>query len=53
LPPAAIRTFSGRKFVVIEEEGRQRRADVTIGIESAERVEVKDGVEENQIVVGQ
>ncbi len=53
LPPAAIRTFSGRKFVVIEEEGRQRRADVTIGIESAERVEIKDGVEENQIVVGQ
>jgi multidrug efflux pump subunit AcrA (membrane-fusion protein) len=53
LPPAAIRTFSGRKFVVIEEDGRQRRADVTIGIESADRVEVKEGVEENQIVVGQ
>jgi len=53
LPPAAIRTFSGRKFVVIEEEGRQRRADVTIGIESAERVEIKDGVQENQVVVGQ
>jgi len=53
LPPAAIRTFSGRKFVVIEEEGRQRRADVTIGIESAERVEIKEGVEENQVVVGQ
>ena len=53
LPPAAIRTFAGRKFVVVEEEGRQRRIDVTTGIESAERVEIVDGLQENQIVVGQ
>jgi len=52
LPPAAIRTFSGRKFVVIEEDGRQRRVDVTIGIESADRVEIVEGVEEGQVVVG-
>lgn len=53
LPPAAIRTFSGRNFVVVEEEGRQRRVDITIGIESAERVEIKDGLTEGQVVVGQ
>jgi multidrug efflux pump subunit AcrA (membrane-fusion protein) len=53
LPPAAIRTFAGRKFVVVEEEGRQRRVDITIGIESAERVEVKEGLERGMIVVGQ
>jgi multidrug efflux pump subunit AcrA (membrane-fusion protein) len=53
LPPAAIRTFAGRKFVVVEEEGRQRRVDITVGIDSAERVEIKEGLQENQIVVGQ
>ena len=53
LPPAAIRTFAGRKFVVVEETGLQRRVDVTTGIESAERVEIVDGLQENQIVVGQ
>lgn len=53
LPPAAIRTFAGRQFVEIEEEGRSRRADVSIGIESADRVEILDGLEEGQVVVGQ
>jgi len=53
LPPAAIRTFSGRKFVVVEEDGRQRRVDVTVGIESAERVEIEDGLEAGQVVIGQ
>ncbi len=52
LPPAAIRTFSGRKFVVIEEDGRQRRVDVVVGIESEDRVEIIEGVEEGQVVVG-
>jgi len=53
LPPAAIRTFAGRTFVVVEENGVQRRVDVTIGIESTERVEILDGLEEGQLVVGQ
>ncbi len=53
LPPAAIRTFAGRRFVVIQEEGRERRVDVTIGIESPDRVEILEGVEEGQVIVGQ
>lgn len=54
LPPAAIRTFAGRKFVVVQDEGgAQRRVDVTVGIESLERVEIVDGLEEGQIVIGQ
>ena len=53
LPPAAIRTFQGRKFVIIQEGDRQRRVDVQIGIESADRVEILEGLEEGQIVVGQ
>jgi len=53
LPPAAISVFAGRRFVIVEEDGRQRRVDVTIGIESSERMEIKEGVEEGQVVVGQ
>ncbi|MGI5916784.1 MAG: efflux RND transporter periplasmic adaptor subunit, partial [Anaerolineae bacterium] len=53
LPPAAIRTFAGRKFVVVQEDGRERRVDVTIGIESSDRVEILDGLEEGDVVVGQ
>jgi multidrug efflux pump subunit AcrA (membrane-fusion protein) len=53
LPPAAIRTFAGRKFVVVQDEGSQRRVDVTVGIESLERVEILDGLQEGQIVIGQ
>jgi len=53
LPPAAIRIFQGREFVIVQDADRQRRADVTIGIESDERVEILEGLEEGQIVVGQ
>ncbi len=53
LPPAAIQRFSGRRFVLVEEQGRQRSVDVRVGIESAERVEILEGLEEGQVVVGQ
>jgi len=52
LPPQAIRTFEGRKFVVVQDNTGQRRVDVKIGIESDDRVEVLEGVTEGQIVVG-
>jgi multidrug efflux pump subunit AcrA (membrane-fusion protein) len=52
LPPAAIRTFQGREFVVVRDGERQRRVDVRIGIEGNDRVEILDGVEEGQTVVG-
>ena len=53
LPPEAIRTFQGREFVIVQEGDRQRRVDVTVGIESEDRVEILDGLEEGQIIVGQ
>ncbi|MBK8902936.1 MAG: efflux RND transporter periplasmic adaptor subunit [Anaerolineaceae bacterium] len=53
LPPAAIRTFQGRTFVVIEEATGQRRADVRLGIESDARVEILEGVEVGEVVVGE
>ena len=52
LPPAAIRTFAGRKFVEVDEDGRRRRVDIRIGIESAERTEILEGLEEGLVVVG-
>lgn len=52
LPPAAIRLFNGRTFVIVKEaDGQQRRVDVRIGISSNERVEILDGLTEGQLVL--
>ena len=53
LPPAAIRDFNGRKFVVIQEGDFQQRNDVDLGISGEDRTEILDGVNEGQIIVGQ
>jgi multidrug efflux pump subunit AcrA (membrane-fusion protein) len=53
LPPAAIRTFEGRKFVVVQENAGQRRIDVKLGIEGEDRVEIESGLTEGQTVIGQ
>jgi len=52
LPPAAIRTYQGRTFVVVKEGNLQRRVDVRLGIEGEDRVEIVSGLQEGQIVVG-
>ena len=52
LPPAAVRDFSGRNFVVIQDGDTQRRVDVQLGIASSSRVEVLAGVAEGDLVVG-
>ncbi len=53
LPPQAVRTFEGRKFVVVREGEGQLRVDVKIGIESEGGVEIEEGLTEGQIVIGQ
>lgn len=53
LPPQALRTFDGRRFAVLQDGDVQRRVDVTVGIQTAERVEIEAGLEEGQTVVGQ
>lgn len=53
LPPQAIRTFEGRRFVVVKEGAGQRRVDVKIGIEGIDRVEILDGLTAGQQVLGQ
>lgn len=51
LPPAAFRTFQNRTFVVVETEGGQQVVDVTIGLQTDERVEILTGLNEGDVVV--
>ncbi|MFP4324121.1 MAG: HlyD family efflux transporter periplasmic adaptor subunit [Anaerolineales bacterium] len=52
LPPAAIRTFQQRTFVVLETPQGERSADVQLGLQTDDRVEIISGVEEGDIVIG-
>ncbi|MCS7061729.1 MAG: efflux RND transporter periplasmic adaptor subunit [Anaerolineae bacterium] len=51
IPPQAVRTFEGRKFVVIQEGEAQRRVDVKVGITGEDRVEILEGLQEGQVVI--
>src|SRR5690606_20701021 len=51
LPPEAIRTFQNRTFVVVQEADGQRVVDITLGLQTDERVEVASGLEEGHVVV--
>ncbi|MEM7125222.1 MAG: efflux RND transporter periplasmic adaptor subunit [Chloroflexota bacterium] len=53
LPPQALRNFDGRRFAVIQDGDTQRRVDVTVGIQTPEMVELEEGLEEGQTVIGQ
>ena len=54
VPPAAIRSFQGRDFVVVRNpDGTQQRIDVRIGIESDDRVEIEAGLEPGQTIIGE
>lgn len=50
LPPQAVRTFEGRRFVVVIEGAVMRRVDVKLGIVGKDRVEIVEGLTEGQIV---
>jgi hypothetical protein len=53
LPPQALRVFDGRRFAVIQDGDMQRRVDVMVGIQTPERVEIEEGLDEGQVVIGQ
>jgi membrane fusion protein, macrolide-specific efflux system len=53
LPPYAIRKFEGRTFVVVQEGELQRRVDVRLGVVGEDRVEIIEGLEEGQTIIGQ
>jgi RND family efflux transporter MFP subunit len=57
LPPQAIRSFGGRNFVVVQDGSDQRSVDISLGIQSEDRVEIlpvegQQNLQEGQIVVG-
>jgi len=52
LPPVAIRTFQNRTYVVIQTPDGQRVADVELGLRTQDRVEIRSGVKEGDVVVG-
>ncbi len=53
LPPAAVREFSGRRFVVVQDGDVEQRVDVELGIQGDSRVEIVSGLTEGQTIVGQ
>jgi multidrug efflux pump subunit AcrA (membrane-fusion protein) len=52
LPPAAIRTFEGRRFVMVRVGDRLQKVDVKLGVEGEDRTEILEGLEEGQIIEG-
>jgi HlyD family secretion protein len=52
LSPAALRTFQGRDFVIIQDGEIQRRVDIRLGLKSQERVEILEGLADGQSVLG-
>jgi multidrug efflux pump subunit AcrA (membrane-fusion protein) len=53
LPPEAVRSFEGRRFVVVRDGERERRVPVRSGIETPALVEILEGVAEGDVIVGQ
>ncbi len=52
ISPAALRTFQGRDFVIIQDGDVQRRVDVRLGLKTQDRIELLEGLSEGQIVLG-
>jgi len=52
LPPEAIRSVSGRTFVIINSESGPTRLDIEIGLQTRDMVEIVSGLTEGQVVVG-
>ena len=52
LPPGAIRSYSGKDFVLVASGEGQQRVAIVVGIRSDERCEIESGVSEGQVVVG-
>ena len=52
LPPAAVQTFQNRTFVIVQTPDGQRVVDVVLGLQTDDRVEIKEGLNEGDVVVG-
>jgi multidrug efflux pump subunit AcrA (membrane-fusion protein) len=52
LPDAAVRRFAGRTFVIVQDGERERRIDIKTGLEADGQVEILEGIEEGDVVIG-
>jgi len=52
LPPEAVRSVGGRTFVIINSDTGPKRADIEIGLQTRDRVEIVSGLTEGQVVYG-
>ena len=52
LPAQAVRTFQNNAFVVVRENDVERRSDIILGIAGGNRIEIVEGLEVGQVVVG-
>lgn len=52
IPVAALREFQGRTYVRVLEGVRRREVDVKVGVRTDTRVEILEGLESGQIVIG-
>jgi multidrug efflux pump subunit AcrA (membrane-fusion protein) len=52
IPPAALIAFDQRTFVVLQDGAQQRQVDVTVGIRTAERIQILSGLQAGDVVVG-
>ncbi len=56
LPDAAVRRFAGRTFVIVQDSSdpaaRQQRVDIQTGLEADGQVEVLEGLQEGDVVIG-
>jgi multidrug efflux pump subunit AcrA (membrane-fusion protein) len=53
VPPAALRAFGGRTFVVVQEGEKQRRVDVSVGLRNDRQVEILSGLKPGDVLVGE
>ncbi|MBI5959130.1 MAG: HlyD family efflux transporter periplasmic adaptor subunit, partial [Chloroflexi bacterium] len=51
LPPSVIRTFQNRTFVVLSTADGPRTVDITLGLQTDDRVEITSGVNEGDVVI--
>jgi macrolide-specific efflux system membrane fusion protein len=53
IPPSALRTIGSRTYVqIVEPDGSKREVDVAVGLQTATMVEILEGLEPGQKVVG-
>ena len=53
IPPSALRTIGSRTYVqVVEPDGSKREVDVAVGLQTSTMVEILEGLEPGQKVVG-